>query len=143
MAGAATFAQVKAQLLDLVARIPPGRVAIHKDLGVYLGVPPHHVAFILTTLSDVERAQAAWWRVVADGGAVGRHDHRDAQIARLKADGLVLSGVGIVQDLAKHKVGDLAALARGPIRDLDEAPPPPPEPAKSRARGMKDRPTSS
>ena len=136
MSGSAAYARIKADVLAIALRIPAGRVATHKQIGTHLKVMPRHIAYIFATLDDTERETLPWWRVVADGGAVGRHLRRDEQMQRLRADGIVLSPVGIVQDLAERWIDGIAALLAGRVK----APPPVP---KSRARGMRDKPSSS
>lgn len=136
MSGSATYARIKADVFAIAARIPAGRVATHKQIGTHLKVMPRHVAFILATLDETERETIPWWRVVADGGAIGRHLRRDDQMRLLRADGIILSPVGIVQDLAERWIDDVSALLAGRV----QAPPPVPI---SRARGMRDKPSSS
>jgi methylated-DNA-protein-cysteine methyltransferase related protein len=137
MANSAAFARIKADVIAIVERLPAGRVATHGEIGRHLAVFPRHVAYILATLDDDERERVPWWRVVADGGAVGRHLRRDDQIARLKADHVPLSAAGIVQELGERRVGDftkpIAARAATPA----------PTSPQSRSRGSKDKPTSS
>ncbi len=68
---------------------------------------PRHIATILANLDDEERDRVPWHRVVADGGAIGRHRHRDDQIARLRADGLPVSAAGIVGGMEAAMVANL------------------------------------
>jgi methylated-DNA-protein-cysteine methyltransferase related protein len=143
MAGSAAYARIKADVLDLARRIPAGRVATHKHIGVYLKVMPRHIAYILATLDGLERETVPWWRVVADGGAIGRHLRRDEQMQRLRAEGVVLSPVGIVQDLAERAIEDVAALAAGRILQAPTQPVSVTDVKPSRSRGMRGKPTSS
>ena len=139
MASSAAYAGIKADVLAIAARVPAGRVATHKQIGTHLKVMPRHVAYILATLDDADLEAVPWWRVVADGGAIGRHLRRDDQMQKLRVEGIVLSPVGIVQDLAERWVDDINALMAGRIKPVDIAPPT----QKSRARGMRDKPASS
>jgi hypothetical protein len=85
-----------------------------------------------------------WWRVVADGGAIGRHLRRDEQMRRLRADGIVLSPVGIVQDLQKRWIEDIDALMDGLIKAVEiAAASDAPQAKPSRSRGMRGAPKSS
>ena len=136
MSAGPAYARIKRDILALVARVPAGYVVTHKQIAVHLKVSPQHIANVVTSLDDTDRAGIPWWRIVADGGAIGRHAHRDEQFQRLTAEGNVLSPVGIVQDLAARRVPDIAN--------------PPPEPRKaeptlkpSRSRGMIGKPQSS
>ncbi len=138
MAGSDAYTRIKADVMAIAMRIPLGRVVTHKQIGAHLRVMPRHVAYILATLDDGDREGVPWWRVVADGGAVGRHLRRDEQMQRLRSDGVVLSPVGIVQDLAERWVADIDALLAGRVHGVA------PSAAKpSRSRGIRGKPTSS
>ena len=139
MANAAAFQRIKRDTLAIVGKVPVGFVTTHGDVGRQIDVLPRHIATILATLDDIERETVSWWRVVADGGAVGRHNRRDDQITRLQADGIVLSPVGIVQDLADRRDKDFAAPPSGIVKPPDPAPGVKP----SRSRGMLGKPSSS
>lgn len=130
----------RADVLEVIGRIPRGRVATHRQIGMHLSIAPAHIAAMLTTLDDAERASAPWWRVVADGGAIGRHAARDTQMQMLRAEGLLVAPAGIVQDLADRRVRSLEAPRPGDQpRDEPVAPTQP----QARSRGMKGRPTST
>jgi methylated-DNA-protein-cysteine methyltransferase related protein len=64
--GSPHFARIKREVLEIVAAIPPGRVATYKDIGDSLDVMPRHVAYILATLDPVDRAHIPWQRVISD-----------------------------------------------------------------------------
>ena len=130
-------ARVKAEVLALTAHIPAGRIATHAQFSVKLKVMARHITTVFATLDDGDRAHVPWWRVVADGGAIGRHPHRDEQMRRLRAEGMLVSPAGIVQDVASVRVADLAIPKPGAPK---QAPPPAP---RARSRGLKDKPTSS
>jgi methylated-DNA-protein-cysteine methyltransferase related protein len=138
MANSAAYARIKADVLAIVSKIPSGRLATHGALGNHLAVFPRHIAYVLATLDDIERDTVPWWRVVADGGAIGRHQRRDDQMQRLKREGCAVAPAGIVQDFRDRVVLDLAAPPSGiterPVT-TDAKP--------SRSRGMKGRPASS
>jgi methylated-DNA-protein-cysteine methyltransferase-like protein len=145
MAKSPAFARIKSDVLAIVAALPKGRVASAADLGRQIDVPARHVAYILTTLEERERAVTPWWRVVADGGAIGRHKRRDDQIAGLRRDGVTVSAAGVVADFAARRLTVFEAAPSGVTRrparpigssnDLSEAP--------RRARGSKAAPKSS
>lgn len=158
MAGSPTFAHIKADVLAIIAALPRGKVTSPTVIGVSLGVMPRHIATILANLDDEERDRVPWYRVVADGGAIGRHRHRDEQIARLRADGLPVSAAGIVggmeaamlANLPKPRPGAPARTTSAATRNVeeksaaadgsDEATVEPPR--SSRARGRFDRPAT-
>lgn len=134
MSGA--YARIKSDVLALVARVPAGYVVTHKQIGDHLKVSPQHVANVIAGLDDRDRTIVPWWRVVADGGAIGRHPKRDEHFKRLTDEGNVLSPVGIVQDLAARRAADVANPPKE-ARKVDVAAKP------SRARGMRDKPQST
>jgi alkylated DNA nucleotide flippase Atl1 len=123
-------------VLSLVGGIPGGYVATHQQIATIVKAAPRHVATLLAGLDDDTRARLPWWRVVADGGAIGRHLLRDEQMTRLRADGVVLSPVGIVQDLAARRVPDLTRPPATPFAL-------PAAGTASRARGSRDKPSST
>ena len=109
MTGSLSNAGIKRDILALVAFIPQGRLATHGAIGRHLGVERRHVANVLIALTDAERASLPWWRVVADGGAIGRHRWRDEQMAKLKTEGVPVAPAGIVRELTERAVRDLNA----------------------------------
>jgi methylated-DNA-protein-cysteine methyltransferase related protein len=138
MAGSVAYARIKSDVIALVTKIPAGRLATHGAMGQHLAVFPRHVAYVLATLSDVELETVPWWRVVADGGAIGRHQRRDDQMRRLKAEGCAVAPAGIVQDFAERVIKDMANPPRGPLE-----PPVMADGKPARSRGMRGRPASS
>jgi alkylated DNA nucleotide flippase Atl1 len=136
MAALVTNAGVEARVEALLAHIPAGYVTTHRDVAKHLSLLEPAVVTAIAALAARTPGASGWWRVVANGGAVGRHMRRDEHIERLRADGIVLSPVGIVQDLAARRVPDLD--------NPPQAPMPGPQPlAPSRSRGMLGKPRSS
>ena len=133
MPDASATAGIKRDVLILVAKIPAGCVATYGRLGQELNVAPRLIASLLMTLPAAERDVAPWWRVVADGGAIGRHKHRDEQIARLRAEGVPVAPAGIVGELTDRAVRDFNG------RETAAAPASAPSTTRpaSRSRGMK------
>lgn len=122
-----------AQLAPLLAAVAPGCVVTHRMVASALGTTIPRVMQIVAGLAAHETA-LPWWRIVADGGAIGRLSHRDAQIEKLKAEGLLVSPAGIVQGLAGRIAGAPDA-GPFPVHSSGTAP--------SRARGMKGKPSST
>lgn len=126
-----------ARLLASIRAIPAGYVTTHGDLARHAGIAHRLVATTLAALGDADRQTIPWWRVVADGGAIGRHPLRDLQIALLRQDGVPVAPAGIVQELAFRRVSDPGAPPDRPY-----AQPATPLDAKpARSRGMKSHPT--
>ena len=146
--------RLKAELLDRVRRIPAGRVATHGPLAAELRAAPKLIPGVMLSLTDTERASVPWWRVVADGGAIGRHLHRDAQVAALVSEGHLVAPAGIVQRLAACRIlsfdSPQAGDSPGAARLFKGAAQPSSEHASagnlatpSRARGSRGLPKSS
>jgi methylated-DNA-protein-cysteine methyltransferase-like protein len=124
----------KPRLLELIRRVPSGRVTSADALAEALAVPTAVVVGLLSQLSDDEREIVPWHRVVAKGGAIGRGPHRDAQFARLVREGIMVSPAGIVQDLPRTMVAGLDQTELRTESSAETATP------GSRSRGMKQRP---
>ncbi|HIK13792.1 MAG TPA: MGMT family protein [Leptolyngbyaceae cyanobacterium M33_DOE_097] len=92
MAKSAAFARIKSQVLTLTYSIPVGRVSTYRSLGEHLDVMPRHVAYILTTLKEEEKADLPWYRVVSDNGAVSAPNpvKAKAQMELLAAEGVAI-----------------------------------------------------
>lgn len=149
MSGSPPFAHIKTDVVAIIAALPRGRVTSFTAIGTCLGVMPRHVQTIVADLDAAEATSLPWHRVVADGGAVGRHPRRDEQMARLKADGLTVSPVGIVAGLEHAMLtavtrplpGKGPPTAAGATADGADAPPSESTPSPpSRSRGRFDRP---
>ncbi len=123
------------ELLDLIRKIPTGRVASVECIAAALGRPAALVRTMLAQLSDDERELVPWHRVVAKGGAIGRGPSRDEQFARLVREGVMVSPAGIVQDLARQMISGFEEASLPKMAVPSEAPP-----QGRRSRGMKERP---
>ncbi|MDX6738818.1 MGMT family protein [Actinocorallia sp. A-T 12471] len=75
-------------VLDLVDRIPPGRVMTYGDVAEYLGAGgPRQVGRVMATSGGA----VAWWRVVrADGRLLPGHERR--ALAEYSREGTPLRG---------------------------------------------------
>lgn len=93
MAKSAAFARIKSQVLTLTHSIPAGRVSTYRSLGEHLDVMPRHVAYILTTLKEEEKANLPWYRVVSEKGTISAPNpaKAKAQIELLAAEGIEIS----------------------------------------------------
>lgn len=123
------------ELLDLLRKIPPGRVASVDRIAAELGRPAAVVRTMLAQLSDDEREVVPWHRVVAKGGAIGRGPYRDEQFARLVREGVMVSPAAIVQDLARQMISDFEEASLPKNAKPTESPG-----QGGRSRGMKERP---
>ena len=130
------IAHAEAQLKALIAAIPAGYVASYAAIARQLKLDQRHVRTMLHGLGSGSSAAAPWWRIVADGGAIGRHPLRDSQIALLSADGVPVSPVGIVQEMSDRLIVDLGNPRVKPFAAVSRTA----TGAPSRSRGMKNHP---
>ena len=128
--------QICAEVLRLTATLPAGRLTTFGALGNQLKASPRHIATLLAAIAEDAETDIPWHRVVADGGAVGRHERRGEQIRRLQAEGIAVSTGGFVQDFVRVAVLDLS----GPMPSASPSPQPGAATLLGRSRGMKDRP---
>ncbi len=128
---------IKVKLIAAMRKVPPGRVVTYDVLAAFLETPPRHVETLLGHLSDDEREGVSWHRAVAKGGAIGWGPVRDAKFQKLVREGVAVSPAGIVQDMARATVTDLASL---PVLSKEQSQLLVPPTGLGRARGMKDRP---
>lgn len=118
----AAFARIRAQVLDIVARVPVGRVTTFGTIATELECSPRHVAFVLARLPD--DVDVPWQRVVSAGGRLAPGEVGNEQRLRLLEEGLRVE--------AGRVVGFAGALVVVP---LDEAHRTDPATPLSRARG--------
>jgi methylated-DNA-protein-cysteine methyltransferase related protein len=101
MPKSSAFIQIKEAVLAIVTEVPVGNVTTYGAIGEHLNVMARHVAYILATLTDQERAALPWHRVVGNQGAIAtgkltaRHRH---QIEDLQAEGILCNAKNMVQN---------------------------------------------
>ncbi len=122
--------RLRKEILRVLEQIPAGRVVTHATLAAKWNVPIRLIVQVMGALTDHERQGVPWHRVVAPGGAIGRHPLREEQIARLKAEGIPVAPAGIVHELGSRAVQDLDHPGRSPVPVEHPQGP-------SRSRGMK------
>jgi methylated-DNA-protein-cysteine methyltransferase related protein len=109
------FARVKADVLRIVAAVPAGRVVTFADVGAHLDVMPRHVAYILSTLTEIEAATLPWHRAVAADGRLGvpkSGADGTPQRALLAAEGIAFDPDGRITDFVARQI-EVAALPHG------------------------------
>lgn len=137
MAGSPAYGRIKSDILDLVDQVPSGTVTTYAAIGARLSVMPRVVSTILAALTERERETVAWHRVVADGGAIGRHAWRVTQIERLRGEGVSVSAAGIVAEFGGGGPSKPKAPSSEPVPGAGS---PRADTLPSRARGRIDRP---
>jgi methylated-DNA-protein-cysteine methyltransferase-like protein len=99
------FARIRAEVIRLVALIPPGKFTTYGSIAIHMNVVARHVATVLSRLTEEESATLPWHRVV---GAEARiSPNMDAalarkQRARLRAEGMKIDRMGFIQDCDDH-----------------------------------------
>ncbi|MCU0730505.1 MAG: MGMT family protein, partial [Hyphomonas sp.] len=94
---------IKAQVLQLTAAVPAGRVCTFQSMGEYLDVMPRHVAYLLSQLDAEEQQRVPWYRVVAADGTLGtpkQSRDRTTQAELLRAEGVAVRGNRVEPDFA-------------------------------------------
>ncbi len=85
------YENMRRALFEAVRAIPGGMVVDFRELAAALNIPPRHVAYILSRLTDDEAEAIPWHRVVPKGGDFGRPGARkplrERQILLLRAEG--------------------------------------------------------
>lgn len=137
---------LRGRLMGLLAAIPAGRVTTPEAIAAQLDVAPAWVRTSIGRLNEDELQMVPWHRVVAAGGAIGRGPWQETQFARLVREGIAVSPAGIVQDMGRVLLADLANLPRFPDGRAPSSlasstiPDGVPPVTSSRSRGMKDHP---
>ena len=96
------FARIRAEVLELIVRVPEGKVATHLAIAEVLDLAARQVAFLLMTLKGPDAETVPWHRAVSASGALGRHQKVATQRRRLEAEGIAFEDD--VVDLARHFV---------------------------------------
>jgi methylated-DNA-protein-cysteine methyltransferase-like protein len=99
------FANIRAEVLRLVALIPEGKFTTYGSIAIHMNVMARHVAFVLARLTPDEATTLPWHRVVSADArlspnmdpALSRQQRR-----RLKAEGLRIDKDGYIQDADAH-----------------------------------------
>jgi methylated-DNA-protein-cysteine methyltransferase related protein len=99
------FARIRAEVIRLVAMIPPGKFTTYGSIAVHMNIMARHVAFVMSRLTTEESQSLPWHRVV---GADARISPKmDAELAasqkkRLETEGLQIDSKGFIQDDETH-----------------------------------------
>jgi alkylated DNA nucleotide flippase Atl1 len=95
----ADLPEFAARVLDVVDRVPAGRVVTYGDVAEYLGVGgPRQVGAVMSR----HGAAVAWWRVLHADGSPPPGLESEA-LARLRAEGTALRASGTRVDLARAR----------------------------------------
>ena len=123
----------------ILERVPPGRVITVGALSAWFGLSEPALLGALKRLSSGAGDWVPWHRVVMNGGALGRFGPRAEHLARLRSEGVVVAPAGIVQEMQRAAVRDVAALPAAHSPAMCEqaqvaANSNPPAPSRSRGR---------
>lgn len=99
------FARIRAEVIRLVALIPPGKFTTYGSIAVHMNVMARHVAQVLSGLTEQEAADLPWHRVVSADGRLS--PNMDADLAklqrrRLRQEGLKINPAGFIEDADAH-----------------------------------------
>jgi alkylated DNA nucleotide flippase Atl1 len=101
----------KQQIIEIVRRIPEGRVIYFGQIGDLTGIHPRVAGWIMSGMTPEDCEGLPWWRVVAKTGFVASLKLGYKGIAQkelLEQEGYVLNGDHV--DMQKHCLEDLGVL---------------------------------
>jgi methylated-DNA-protein-cysteine methyltransferase-like protein len=99
------FARIRAEVIRLVALIPPGRFTTYGSIALHMNCNPRHVAHSLSRLTEEEAKELPWHRVVAAEGRISRSMDPELaakQAALLEAEGMKVDAKGYITDADVH-----------------------------------------
>jgi methylated-DNA-protein-cysteine methyltransferase-like protein len=99
------FTRIRAEVLRIVATIPPGRFTTYGSIAKHMNVVPLHVGSALASLSEEEAATLPWHRVVGSDARLSKmRDPKTAalQQARLEREGMKIDQRGCIVDSDAH-----------------------------------------
>ena len=99
------YLRIRAEVLRLVAAIPPGRFTTYGSIAVHMNVVALHVGSVLGSLTEEEAAALPWHRVVGSDALLSKM--KDAKVARLQrarleAEGMKIDRKGFIPDSDAH-----------------------------------------
>jgi methylated-DNA-protein-cysteine methyltransferase related protein len=96
------FIQIKAGVLEIVSKIPVGKITTYGAISEHMNVMARHVAYILTTLTFEEQEELPWHRVVANKGAISASgkltSRHQLQISTLKEEGIIFTSKNCIDN---------------------------------------------
>jgi methylated-DNA-protein-cysteine methyltransferase-like protein len=99
------FPRIRAEVIRLVALIPPGRFSTYGSIATHMNCNPRHVAHVLARLTAEESAALPWHRVVAADARISRSMEPELaarQRSRLEAEGMEIDAKGFIVDADDH-----------------------------------------
>lgn len=94
--GSLAYQRMRIALLELVRRVPDGKIVEISTLAAATNIPARHAAYIWATLSEDEMDLLPWHRVIPSGGrftaAAMQRPRTIQQIQLLLAEGHQFSG---------------------------------------------------
>jgi methylated-DNA-protein-cysteine methyltransferase-like protein len=99
------YDRIRAEVLRLVALIPPGRFTTYGSIAVHMNVVALHVGTVLASLTKEESAVLPWHRVVSADARLSPKMGRalsKVQRTRLEGEGLEINAKGYIQDADRH-----------------------------------------
>jgi methylated-DNA-protein-cysteine methyltransferase-like protein len=99
------FARIRAEVIRLVALIPPGKFTTYGSIAIHMNVMARHVAFVMSSLTEQEAAELPWHRVVSRDARLSPKMEAvlaKVQRRRLRGEGLKINGAGYIQNPDEH-----------------------------------------
>lgn len=103
----------RAKVLELVARVPPGKVATYGQIALLVGHPraARQVGMVLYGLSEKDGQDIPWQRVINAKGGISTYKVGAGELQRalLEAEGIVFRDDGTC-DLEQYQVRAISPL---------------------------------
>jgi methylated-DNA-protein-cysteine methyltransferase-like protein len=99
------YERIRAEVLRLVALIPPGKFTTYGSIAVHMNVVALHVGTVLASLTAEESAMLPWHRVVSADGRLSTKMARNlsrVQRQRLESEGMKINAKGYICDTDAH-----------------------------------------
>jgi methylated-DNA-protein-cysteine methyltransferase related protein len=96
MAKSAAFARIKSNVIELIRRVPAGKLTSFAAIATLCDIEARQVAYLLATCADIDDdGEIPWHRAVSFDGALQTGKRQAAQAQRIKAEGHQL-GNGLI-----------------------------------------------
>lgn len=93
--GSPHFARISAQVSDVAARIPVGRVTSFAAVGAELDVPARYVAYIVSRWDEQQWEDFPWHRFLPEHGRPPRTSRGKLQQEILEREGVTFTAQGV------------------------------------------------
>jgi methylated-DNA-protein-cysteine methyltransferase related protein len=107
MAKSVAFARIKSNVLELIARVPPGKLTTFAAIAALCDIEPRQVAYLLATCPDANEdgAPIPWHRAVAIDGSLQQGKRRSTHAKRLQDENHRVTAGRVTVPKVWHRLG--------------------------------------